>query len=403
MTAVPTRARTHRRRRLAWGLLALGLVLVVIAAVLATAVRAHLQTYPGDAGDTTMQATGTASLLVDPATLVPVTSVARTFPLTITRRMHTVGTSDDTAVVQEDVQEAITNLASLRYVQRYTVNRSTTENVADPQAFAYVPGDVVDRSPAYSVSFPFDAGRTSVPLWDDRIGQAHPLHYAGAANVSGLAVNRYQGSFDATALQPQFVTELVAAGLPSSLTFPQLTRQLAARGFDLDQLRRAVTALNGDDQAAAGDLLSRPIPLTYQLAANMQLDVEPRTGTIVSVGQADETISQRPDFTGLGRLYAILTQPTEVGKRDVATAVDTLARLSDQRPMIPVLGMTYAQTSQSTATVAAAARRWSDRIVVWTVIVPSVLGGIGVLLAVGSVVLLSRSRRHRRGQTSPSV
>jgi hypothetical protein len=308
--------------------------------------------------------------------------------------MHLVETSGSTAVVQEDDQQTVGPLGPQRSSHRYTVDRSTLENVASAQAYAFAPGNVVDRSPAFSVSFPFDAGHGAFLLWDDRIGQAYPLRYTGAGSVDRLSVNRYSGSFAATAVQPAFLAQLTAAGLPVSVTFDQLRAQLAAEGTSLDQfVNTGLRQLDQGDQRAVNDILNRPISLTYDLATDTSVAVEPRTGTIVSVNRARDVVTERPELTGLNRIYAIMTQPKYAGKPDVGTAAATLAKLSNAVPATQVLRQTYAETADSTATVAALARAWANRITVWTVILPLVLGGLGVLLAATSAVWLSRGRR----------
>lgn len=390
-------ARTRLRRR---GLLAVGIAVIAVAVLMAFVLRSTLMTYPGDGlRDTTVEATGTATLLVEPVTLAPAAQPAQGYPLKLQRRVHTLDTVDDTVVVERDDAQNIADLPPLQFVQRYTVDDTTLRNVATPSAaYAYSPSAPVDRAPAYSVAFPFGAGEGPYAVWNDEVGQPIVYNQTGTTTVDGRTLARYRGVLDHADIQQALLTRLTTAGLPSTTTLKALTPYLMAAGVDLNSFTTVVKPqLTIDDQGFVDQLLSglqkAPIPLAYELSADTQLLVEPRTGTIVSMDRVDETISARPDVTGLGRLYAILTQPTYATRPDVAAAATSLTQLLNAPPKIKMITESYAQTPPSVAALTASAGRWADQIVALTIVVPIVVGVLGLLLCVAAVW---RGRRRRR-------
>lgn len=398
MTEGPPRLRAPVRRRRARALFVLGVALIVVAAALAILLRATVVTYPDDAfRDTTVQATGTATLLVDPATLLPVAAPGRTLPLDLQRRVHTVGTAGGTVIVEEDDALSIAGLPPQRFVQRFTVDGNTARNLATAQAYAYTPDNVVDRSPAYSVAFPFSAGTGTYPVWSDETGQPVTYTYVEKTTVDGLGVNRYHGVLDSTDLTPALLAQLTQDGLPSTMTFDQLKPQLAADGVNIDGfVNVALRQLEQPDQQAVNALLAAPVPLAYQLSADSQLLVEPRTGAIVSVDRVDKTITERPEFSGIGRIYAIITQDKYATKPAVTAAAADLARLIGAPPTTKLLTESYSQTPPSVTATAAAAKSWANRIILLTITVPIVVGVLGLLVIVAAWWTQGRERRRSR-------
>ncbi len=398
MTEGPPRLRAPVRRRRARALFVLGVALIVVAAALAILLRATVVTYPDDAfRDTTVQATGTATLLVDPATLLPVAAPGRTLPLDLQRRVHTVGTAGGTVIVEEDDALSIAGLPPQRFVQRFTVDGNTARNLATPQAYAYTPDNVVDRSPAYSVAFPFSAGTGTYPVWSDETGQPVTYTYVEKTTVDGLGVNRYHGVLDSTDLTPALLARLTQEGLPSTMTFDQLKPQLAADGVNIDGfVNVALRQLEQPDQQAVNALLAAPVPLAYQLSADSQLLVEPRTGAIVSGDRVDKTITERPEFSGIGRIYAIITQDKYATKPAVTAAAADLARLIGAPPTTKLLTESYSQTPPSVTATAAAAKSWANRIILLTITVPIVVGVLGLLVIVAAWWTQGRERRRSR-------
>lgn len=385
---------TTAHRRAATALAVLGIALIVLALVLPGILRRTVITYPDEASqDRTVHATGTATLLVDPVKLAP-QSPGQPLPLDLQRRVHTLDTVGDTAVVEADDALSIGNLAPQRFVQRYTIDRNTLRNVATASpAFTFAPGSPIDRSPAFSVAFPVSAGAGPYAVWNDETGQ--PVNYSdvGRTTIDGVAVDRYHGALTDGPLQPALVAQLAPDGLPATATLTQLRPQLAAAGVDVDHFVNAIVPhLDLADQPVVNALLAAPIPLDYRMSLDDQLLVEPWTGTIVAREHVDETISLRPEPIGIGRIYAILTQPKYTGKADVTAAATDLARVLATPPTTKLITLSYAQTAQSSATVAAEAGHWASQIILLTITLPIVVGVGGLLLCLAAAWMLWRRR-----------
>ena len=395
MSDATPRFRAPGRSRGARALFVVGVVLILVALTLPALLRETAITYPDSAfRDTTVHAIGTATLLVDPATLLPLPPPGRPLPLDLQRRVHTVDTVGHTVVVQEDDTLSIGGLPPQRLSSRHTIDDTTLRNVASAQAYAYTPGNVVDRAPAYSVAFPFSSGTGAYPVWSDEVGQPIAYTYVEKTDVGTLGVNRYHAVLDGTDLQPAFLAQLAAEGLPSTMTFDQLKPQLAAAGVNVDEfVNVALRQLEQPDQQAVNALLAGPIPLTYQLSGDSRLLVEPRTGTIVSLDGVDHTLTEHPDFSGIGRIYAVISQDKYAAKPAVAAAAADLAHLLGAPPTTRLLTESYSQTPPSVDAVAADAASWAKRIVLLTVTLPVVLGILGLLLVLAAAWM----RRRRRG------
>lgn len=167
------------------------MVFAVAGIVLPFILGAAFVSYPGGPVDQTTHATGTFTLLVNPATLVP--QPPQSQPLSLSRRLRTVETTGDTVIVQQDDSEQIGPLPSLHFSQRYAIDQGSVRNVASPQAYAYTPVNTVDRSPAYSVNLSLGTGSGPYLLWDDATGQTCPLAAHGSVTQDGLQLERFHG------------------------------------------------------------------------------------------------------------------------------------------------------------------------------------------------------------------
>jgi hypothetical protein len=152
------------------------------------------------------------------------------------------------------------------------------------------------------------------------------------------------------------------------MTFDPLKPQLAAAEVNVDQfVNVALRQLDQPDQQAVNALLAGPIPLTYQLSGDNRLLVEPRTGTIVALDRVDLTIAEHPDFSGIGRIYAVISQDKYAAKPAVAAAAADLAHLLGAPPTTTLLTESYSRTPASVAATAADAASWANRILLLTV------------------------------------
>lgn len=378
-------------------LVAAGLLLVVAAVVVWATARDVLVRFPADGLDLTAHATGSLTLQASPATGAP--QPGATLPVDVRRRLHDVGTSDGTVLVQADGAETIGALAPLQLTSRYVLDGDTGRNVNSPQAFAYAPSNVVDRSGTYSVTFPLGAGNGPYPVWQDETGTALPMTVAGTVTSNGLSLRRLSGRTQGLPLQPAFLAQLGPVGLPQTLPIGQLGAQLTAAGVDPGTIEDAIAQLDVTADRTAAIALFRPetpVPLAYSLTTDESVLVEPVTGVVVSLDRVVQTVAMTPEVSGLGRLQLILGQPHYAGNPAVAAAAGALAQLAAHPPATPVATVTYSQQPASVAQVAAYARNRAGLIQLWTLTIPIVLAVLGVLALLAGLLLVRRRRRERR-------
>lgn len=385
------RAYRPARRRAGWIVLAVGAVFAVAGIVLPFILGAAFVSYPGGTFDQTTSATGSFTLLVDPATLA--LQPPRSQPLHLNRRLRTLESGGGTVIVQQDDSEQIGQLPALHFAQRYAIDQGSVRNVASLQAYAYAPGNQVDRSPAYSVNLPLGTGTGPYPIWDDATGQSYPLTAQGSVTRDGLNLDQFHGHLAGARVSAAFLTALAPLGLPSTLTLDQLTTQLKNR-VDVTMLRNAVRALDAPDQNIVNGIIGAPITVDYRLTIDARLLVYPPTGTIVSLDHVDQTLDMSPDITGIGRVLAIISQPKYAANTTVMTAAAQLATLIAKPPTTTLATWTYQQDARSVATIAAFAKSRGDDINTLTFTIPLIIGLIGLVLMLVALALLAGSRRR---------
>jgi hypothetical protein len=388
----------HSARRLAGqAILAAGVVLAVAGIVLPFILGAAFVSYPGGPVDQSTRATGMYTLLVNPATLAP--QPPQSQPMSLERHLRTVETTGDTVIVQQDDSEKIGPLPALVFSQRYAIDQGSVRNVANPQAYAYTPGNTVDRSPAYSVNLPLSTGNGPYLLWDDATGQAYPLTAQGSVTRDGLRLLRFHGHLAGVRVSPAFLTVLAPLGLPATATLTDLTPQLTAAGIDVTQLLSGpLRQLESTDQNVVKSIINAPMTVGYLLTTDVTLLVAPQTGTIVSLDQVSQTLAMRPEIAGIGRVMAILTQAKYAAKPDVVAAAAEVAKLIAAPPTTPLFTVSYAQTPQSVASVAAFAKSRGNDIDTLTVTIPLIVGLVGLVLILAALAELTWGRRRARRQ-----
>ena len=389
------------RRRAGWIVLAVGVVLAVAGIVLPFILGAAFVSYPGGPIDQTIHPAGTFTWQVNPATLEK--QVQPTQELCLDSRLRTVETTGNTVILQRDDSESVGPMGSpphcplplLHFTQRYAIDQDSVRNVASQQAYAYAPGNTVDRSPAYSVNLPLGTGDGPYLMWDDATGQTYPLTPQGSVTQDGLQLRRFAGSLANAPASAAFLAALAPLDLPSTRTLEQLGPQLTAAGVDLTMLTRAISSLDQATEQPVVNPIFKAIRIDYVLTTTVELLVYPKTGTIVSLESVDQTLAMRPDIVGLGRVLAIMSQP-KYADTLVATVAGQLANLVIAPPTTPVLTQHYTQQQdqQSVAAVAAVAKSRGDDIDTLTVTIPLIVGLVGLVLILVGVALLVWSRQR---------
>jgi hypothetical protein len=208
---------------------------------------------------------------------------------------------------------------------QYVMDRTEIYNVKDDRAWAFTPDNVVDRSPAFRLAFPFDTPAVPTLIYKNEVGTTYLANPLGEGEVGGLSVINFAAE-QTTPLpvSPAYLAALNALNpLPSSLTLDQLKPILKGVGIDIDVLLPALLPnLTPEDTAALVDLAAKPIQLEYLFTFAGADSVEPSTGSIVEVRDVVETLYASPDPAVLDTLRQVLGRYPAV-----PAAVDALAGL----------------------------------------------------------------------------
>jgi hypothetical protein len=384
-------------RRPAKVLLSVGALLIVVDVVAAFVLPAVAVKYPGGSLNKTAHATGSFTLYIDPATAAPLATPQKQ-PLDIKRNLHVTETSGNRAVVEENDVEQIGNLKEQDLQQRYVLDRKSLKDVDDDRAWAYTAANKVDRSPAYAINLPFDAGKGPYQVWKNETASSYPFTKTGTTTVAGVKLNRYHGSMTGAPAQPYYIAQLASQGIPKELTPAEVAAQLKTLGADPALLEAAVfPALSAADRTAAAGLLAANVPLKYTIDVDTTFLVEPNTGAIVGLDRINQTLKATPDIQGIGRIQTILSKPEYAKNAVVQSAAGVIGKLVKTPPVIKIFNIDYSQVKDSPYTgseadLATFAKGRADQITLAKVTLPLSIGGAGVLLALIGLGLGLRNR-----------
>lgn len=360
-------------------LAAIGVTLLVAAGLWLLVAPGQLVRYPSDL-DKTAVADGRFSLFVDTATGSPLAR-AQQLPLKIQRHVKVVTSSGSQVTVHESSTERIGPLPAQDLQQQYVFSRTSLKNLADPAAYAYTPKNVTDRSPYYAINFPFDTGKGPYEIWKNELGRPYAFrHVGGDVKRDGLTLHVMEGSLTNAPVTTAYLAELRGQRLASTLSFRQISAQLAAQGIDLQQMvARVLPNATPAQQAAIKALIRRSVPLKYSMSVKARLLVEPRTGGIVSLDRIDETLAAKPDLGAFAKVAALLGQSRLAGDPAVQATVGKLTALA-QAPPAKVAGLTYGQTPASVADFAAYTKGLADDVTLVERTIPLIAGIAALLL-----------------------
>jgi hypothetical protein len=378
---------------------AVGLVLLAAAAVWLLLAPGALVKYPDDLNKTAV-AKGTITVYVDPATGAPLPAPQRA-PLAIRRNLRVVSSTGSEATVQETSSEQIGARPAQKLLQRYVVDRSSLKNRADPQAYAYTPRNITDRSGVYSINLPFATGDGPYPIWKNETATTYQFQKSGAdLELYGLTLKPMIGRLPRTRASQAYIAQLAPEGIRSEMTIAQLAPQLQSMGIDPQALAgQLLPALTAPDRAAAQKLLAAPVPIKYFVAADTRLLVEPTTGAIVSLDGIDQTLSALPDLTGLARLGAILSKPQYASNEAVQGTLSALKGLEGALP-VAMMRLKYSQTPASVADIAAYTKDKAGAVRTVETTIPLLLSLLGATALIASVAFEAIERRAVRIRVS---
>ena len=392
-----------RGRRLAGIIVAIIGVIAFVGSFIWRAVAVPaLVRYPTDL-DVTQQFEGTVSLYLDPVTYAPLSSPRQT-PLTVSRHIQALGdeSSTDRVVVKETIQLTSPGLFDTQTQEnQYVMDRRKMVNLADPRAWAFTPDNVVDRSGAYRLQFPFDTQSKPYPIYKNEIGTTYEVVPANppTGSAGGFTTKDFTAS-----KQPAPVTTAYLAALnkivplPSELGLDKLQPILAQAGFDISaELPQLLPALAPEDVQTIGSLAAKPVQLQYQLAFEGSDSVEPNTGSIADITEVKETVSAKPVGDSVTALTTLLQKYPNLGAAQRGLAA--IAKLNAEP--LPVFVNEYHQTDASVTEVAKTIRDQKDKRHLAESTLPNamLIGGI-VLIVVGAALIFWP--RRRRPDTAPA-
>lgn len=371
---------------------AIGLFLLVATGLWLLIAPGQLVKYPSDL-DKTAVAKGELTLYLNPETGGPAAE-PQSLPLNIRRRVQVTGSSGSQATVQETSTERVGPLPAQTLEHRYLIDRGSLENVQSAKAYAYTPENVTDRSPQYSINFPFGTGAGPYKVWKNEVGAAYEFRRDGPeVERNGVTLVPMVGTLKDAPAIPAYIDQLRGQGVAKALTAEQMRAQLKAQGIDLEALAAEVLPrLTPGQREITQALLSQAVPLKYTVSVTTRLLVEPETGAIVSLDSIEQSLNAAPDFAGFAQLAQILSTPALADLPAVQSATAALEGIVALPPVI-VFTTSYSQTPESVAEFAAYAQSKADEIAIVKRWIPLGLAILGAIALAAAAVM---ARRHRR-------
>ncbi|HEX9260830.1 MAG TPA: porin PorA family protein, partial [Acidimicrobiales bacterium] len=319
------------------------------------------------------------------------------FPLSVTRHIEAVGgeSTSERVLVRETLDLKAEGLFTDTQVSQYVMDRRKMVNVSDPRAYSYDPANVLDRSGAYRLQFPFDTKSVDHAVFKNEIAASYTAKPVTASDeeVAGMRVLDFTASSDAKPVSPAYLKEINAAvPLPSELTLDQLKPILSSYGLDIDSLLPALLPhLSADDAATLLELSKKPVKLGYLYSFSGADSVEPSTGSIAEVRDVLETMWASPDPAALPPLKATLERYPDVP--EAVTAVAALDKIAAQP--IKVFENKFSQTADSVEEVAMDIKDQRDKKRLAEETVPTGLLAGGLVLAIVGMVVVALPRRSK--------
>jgi hypothetical protein len=389
------------RRTVGIVLTAIGVVGIVGSFVWKEAAEPRLVKFPTDL-DVTPEYEGTVTIFLDPKTYAPLDPPI-VAPLKVSRHLDALGdeSSSSRVVVSEKISLTAEGQFTGELDAQYVMDRTKINNVADDRAWAFTPDNLVDRSPAFRLAFPFDTKAEPMLIYKNEIAGTYMAQPAGEGEVHGLPVINFTGD-QATPVpaSPAYLAAISTFNpLPGELTLDQLKPVLKAHALDVDALLpQLLPNLTPEDTTTLVGLAAQPIKLQYLFTFSGGDSVEPSTGSIVDVHDVLETLYVAPDPTVLPKLREILARyPNVPAAVQGVTALDQLAAAP-----IMVFQNSFSQTDASVDDILKEVKDAKSMKHLAESTIPKALlfGGIG-LAVLGLLLALVPKRRSRRPGTVP--
>ncbi|MGA9376004.1 MAG: DUF3068 domain-containing protein [Mycobacterium sp.] len=351
----------------ACGLLGLGAALLIAALLLSTYTHGKIAKIPLDLdADLTSEGTGTA---LDPASLSSPEKfvIDKNVPVALQQQLS-VEAPVNAEVVTLQVGSSLRRTDKqqdkgllLAMVDTVTLDRTSALAVSsdtNPGGAVQKPRTIEDDNPPTNIAlpheglayrFPFDTEKKTYPYFDPIAQKAFDANYDGEEDVNGLTTFRF--------------TQNVGYDADGKLVEPVKYASLYDNDEDSEVTARA--SLWGVEADSPED----PITMTRYYAAQRTFWVDPVSGTIVR--------SKERGF----HYYA----------RD------------ELKPEVTFVDFTVTSTEETVESQVAAARDESDRLALWSRILPITFTALGLVTLVGGVLLGSFALRAESVLTDPGL
>ena len=332
------------RRKIGFGFVILGVLLVAFAPVARWSIAPRLTVLPGDL-NTTRVYTGTAAVLANPTALSGTTvgpAVLRNLPITVTHSDKAIDTTSKNALITDKRVITVPGFTVAALTYNLSVDRKTFQS---NQAIAAV-------APARGLVFnwPIGTNKHNYTGWVSDSGTTTVMKYAGTATRGGVSTYVFTTTVPASRITDSQLLKL----LPASATKAELMRQVPAFGFSMAKLTQLNTLMA---------TLPDPVPLAYTYAMTGTFYIAPKTGVVVDL-KWHET-----------RAVNFVTGATLV-------------------PLAPIMDMSWTSTPATLAAAANDARDNASKMSLITDTVPLVSLIVGVAFVVVGIVLAAVRRRN---------
>lgn len=339
------------------GLVVLGVLCLVAAAILTWVVVPNKKQMPADT-DTTRHFTGTGKLVLDPQAVASGNLAAAlrvNVPVTAERTVKVLATDGDAAEVSDARSLSTASGQPLgQTTSVYAVDRTSLQPASDPPASWQVVS-----AQGLTVSWPIGAEKQDYTGWVAETQTTTPLKYVREESKGGVNTYVYQAEIGAAPVKD----EQVLGALPQSLPAGTLTALAGALPIP-DDVRAQLTQVLPQ--------LGDPVPLSYTYQATATYWVEPSTGIVV------DTTREEIRKVGLGG-----------GGRVV--------------PIASIFDVTTSFTDQSVSAAADDANDGKGQIQLYGQTLPIILLVVGILaLLGGGALLLLRIRPGIVGPDTPA-
>jgi len=384
-------------KRFSVWLLAIGVLFVVIAIVLWTAVAPVLTKLPNDV-NTSMEFEGTMTLYVNPQTgefLPPGQEMA--LPLEVIRTFKSVDYqyTSGVAVFEDTLLLDIEGMAPSTQVSSYALDRKTRKCVESDLNWAYDPSIILDgRVGFYGPLFPggLEVGDVREAFFNDPSlpFEAEVVEEIADWNGLGITAMKIDASREEAPYNPVISQAVLVQGLglPTEMSFDQFAAAMAAKGLDLNTLMAALQdVVTAEEMQALMAMTQQPVPLVYGQYSGDVLYIEKTSGATVGA-TFDRTTTVGPDPAVLTQMAGVLMNYME--DPTVGPAIQAAMGAVGGEPT-KVYNQTMSITSKSQSLLADDADDKAAMIKLANLWIPLAVVLVGaVMILLGGAVLIAR-------------